>query len=68
MFECRGLDDLVTRRQSFLTQVDNCSDGMTSGQCLAQPLGAIHFFLEHDSLAPAFAKYVYDIFPMFPLK
>ena len=28
---------------------------------------AIHSFLEHDVLAPDFAKYVYDVLKMFPI-
>jgi hypothetical protein len=65
VFECQGLDDLVARRQSFLAEVDAFPDGMTALQCLTRPLEAVHYLLEHDSLAPAFAKYVYDIFLMF---
>jgi 3-methyladenine DNA glycosylase Mpg len=52
----------------FWLQVGAFPDGMTALQCLTRPLEAVHYFLEHDSLAPAFAKYVYDVFFMFPLR
>jgi hypothetical protein len=65
LVECQGLDDLLARRASFLAQVGAFPDGMTALQCLTRPLEAIHYFLEHDSLAPAFA---YDVFFMSPSK
>ena len=61
-----GLEDLVTRRNLFLDRVDDFSDAMTSEQCLQRPMEAVHYFLEHDDLAPAFAKFVFDVFVMFP--
>ena len=34
LFECVGLEDLVTRRNLFLNRVDDFLDAMTSEQCL----------------------------------
>ncbi len=67
LLECGGLDDLVVRREEFLGVVGVTPDSLSRAQCLAEPLDAINYFLEHDTLAPAFAKYVYDVFKLFPL-
>jgi hypothetical protein len=57
----------VVRREEFPGVVDVTPDSLSQAQCLAEPLDAINYFLEHDTLAPAFAKYVYDVFKLFPL-
>jgi hypothetical protein len=41
---------------------------MTWYEGIRNSLQAIHYFVEHDDLAPAFAKFVFDIFRMFQLK
>jgi hypothetical protein len=68
VFECEGLEDLVGRRGEFIRRVEEYQDGMTWYDGITNPLQAIHYFVEHDDLAPAFAKFVFDIFRMFPLK
>ncbi|KAJ3501412.1 hypothetical protein NMY22_g18934 [Coprinellus aureogranulatus] len=77
LFRCPGPDDnsLVHRRSSFYDQVlhANLDTGLRLvNRCRntehdADPITAIHYFLEHDELAPAFAKYVYDVLAVFPI-
>ena len=57
----------MDRRNLLLSAIDDLPEGLASGQCLLNPLDSVNYFLEHDTLAPAFAKYVYDVFQLFPL-
>ena len=66
VFECEGLDDMVVRRDDFIQHAEY-HDVMTWYEGIRNPLQAIHYFVEHD-LAPAFAKFLFDVFRMFPLK
>jgi hypothetical protein len=61
-----GMEDLVEKRNLFLARVDDLGT-RTAQRCLAEPMEAVHYFLEHDDLAPAFAKFVFDFFVKFPL-
>ena len=57
----------MERRKTFLARVDDFSLTRTSQRCLDEPIDAVHYFLQHDDLAPAFARYVFDVLLMFPI-
>ena len=54
-------------RRLFLARVDDFSVPGTLQRCLDEPMDAVHYFLEHDDLAPAFAKFVFGVFLMLPV-
>ncbi|KAJ3545838.1 hypothetical protein NMY22_g2280 [Coprinellus aureogranulatus] len=76
LFRCAGPegDLLLQRRELFLNQVI-IAEGIIGPRLVNRcrsvsdddPITAIHYFLEHDDLAPAFAKYVYDVLALFPV-
>ena len=65
LFMCDGVEVLVERRDSFFEKVDGFRATVKSGRCKTDPSSSIHFFLEHDDLAPIFAKFVYDVLRIF---
>ncbi|KAF6755267.1 hypothetical protein DFP72DRAFT_1045695 [Ephemerocybe angulata] len=66
---------LIDRLLEFMERVDQVDIGALGERLVSRCTSdtdesaviAIHFFLEHDDLAPAFAKYVYDVLEMFPI-
>ncbi|KAF6750939.1 hypothetical protein DFP72DRAFT_817063 [Ephemerocybe angulata] len=78
LFRCEGPEEssmLIDRRLEFMERVDQVDIGALGERLVSRCTSdtdesaviAIHFFLEHDDLAPAFAKYVYDVLEMFPI-
>ena len=61
----------MERRKVFLDRVLNLAGQRLLARCTEgeddDAIMAIHSFLEHDVLAPDFAKYVYDVLKMFPI-
>ncbi|RXW25114.1 hypothetical protein EST38_g743 [Candolleomyces aberdarensis] len=54
LFVCDGSD-----------RVDGFKETVDSTRCKVDPIISIHFILEHDDLAPVFAKFLYDVFEIF---
>ncbi|TEB20696.1 hypothetical protein FA13DRAFT_1696528 [Coprinellus micaceus] len=74
LFRCEGPGDgiLVKKRSAFMDQVFEVAGRRLVERCTENgnddgPIMAVHFFLEHDDLAPIFGKYVYDVLKMFPI-
>lgn len=62
---------ITERRWEFLERVEQIAGHELVSRCISDTdesaIIAIHFFLEHDDLAPVFAKFVFDILKKFPI-
>ncbi|KAF6759272.1 hypothetical protein DFP72DRAFT_1102562 [Ephemerocybe angulata] len=78
LFRCEGPEEsnmITDRRLKFMERVEQIAIGAVGADLVARctsdtdesTIIAIHFFLEHDDLAPVFAKYVYDVLKTFPI-